>query len=143
MAAKTSTPPPTITAAAIVSSRRPRPVVRAFAAVVADAVVVDDAAGDDGAGVTETAGETADADAGGDVTTGVAVGKDNGRSAGDSGDVADTWWCCAHFSHPSQTEADSGISRPHDAQRFTRVAPAPAHTAGTEEAASLVPSETA
>lgn len=143
-AANTSNPPPTIVATAMVSSRRPNPVFRAGAPLVADAVggAAAVAAGEAATGAdAETLG--LEADVAGDAREGVTVGNDNGRSAGDVGDTADMLWWCAHFSHPSQTEADSEISRPHDAQRFTRVAPAPAHTAGAPDAASRVPSQTA
>lgn len=144
MAANTSNPPTTIVAIAMVSSRRPNPVFRADAPLVADAVGgAADAAAGEAASVADAETLGVEAGVARDVTEGVTVGSDNGRSAGDVGDTADTLWWCAHFSHPSQTEADSGISRPHDAQRFTRVAPAPAHTAGAPDAASRVPSETA
>src|SRR4051812_43000024 len=53
-----------------------------------------------------------------------------------------TMWSAAHRSHRSQTAADPEISRPHDAQRFTRLLLASSrrtHTAGTSSAASGVP----
>src|SRR3954454_23268488 len=61
-----------------------------------------------------------------------------------SGDAAagGSMWSAAHRSHRSQTAADSEISRPHDAQRFTRLLLASScrtHTAGTSSAASGVP----
>jgi hypothetical protein len=40
------------------------------------------------------------------------------------GDAGAATWTAAHFSHCSQTVADSGMSLPHAAQRFTRVTPA-------------------
>src|SRR4029453_17100331 len=132
----------TIVATAMVSSRRPNPVFRAGAPLVADAAGGTDGAAGEAASGADAQTLGVEAGVAGDVTEGVTVGNDNGRSAGDVGDTADTLWCCAHFSHPSTTEAHSGISRPHDAQRFTRVAPAPAHTAGAPDAASRVPSET-
>jgi len=108
-------PPPTTAAAMIVSSRRLKPPLRDDAATVtgeffgtpgdADAAVV--------AGADAVAGDADMSD----------VGNENGRAAGDDGAGAGAVWFKAHCSHSLQTVADSGISRPHDAQRFTRVAP--------------------
>jgi len=153
MAANTSNPPPTITATAIVSSRFPNPGFRAGGAAVGDALGVAEAiavadavggtagvaAGTSGIGMdVETLGVETDVAA--DVSEGAALGNDNGRSGTDADEAVGTWYW-AHFSQPSHTEAESEISRPHDAQRFTRCS-CP-HTRRTSpDSASRVPSRT-
>jgi hypothetical protein len=117
-------PPTAIAAAMIVSSRRLKPAFRAGAV----------ATGDETFGVAAGAGTSA-GDGGAAATVGAVHGVSTCEGDGDDCAEAAALWWFAHRSHPSHTVADSAISIPHDAQRFTRVAPdkTRAHTRGVQD----------
>lgn len=106
----------------IVSSRRLNLGLRTAAAVTGDDFF-GDAAGED-AVATGTVDAVAIGDEYGvepDADDTETVGAENAVPTGDGSTAGGALWYSAHFSQPSQTVADSGISRPHDAHRFTRV----------------------